>query len=112
MLISFSGMEYAVRYQHEKFGGNLKPGDHILTNHPLAGGTHLPDITIITPVWDGEGKNIVFYVASRGHHGKHEPLLVSFHYLSCHSNKNQLKLAASPQDLCLQTAKCYTRKVP
>ncbi|KAJ5484299.1 Hydantoinaseoxoprolinase N-terminal [Penicillium expansum] len=67
--VHLGSMEYAVRYQHEKFGGNLKPGDHILTNHPLAGGTHLPDITIVTPVWDGEGKNIIFYVASRGHHG-------------------------------------------
>lgn len=65
-----SGMEYAVRYQHEQYGVDLKPGDHILTNHPLAGGTHLPDITIVTPVWDGEGTNIIFYVASRGHHGK------------------------------------------
>ncbi|KAJ5607723.1 hypothetical protein N7537_004342 [Penicillium hordei] len=63
-------MEYAVRYQHEKPGGNLKLADHILTNHPLAGGTHLPDITIVTPVWDGEGKNIIFYVASRGHHAE------------------------------------------
>jgi 5-oxoprolinase (ATP-hydrolysing) len=68
-----SGMEYAVRYQHEQYGGSLKPGDHILTNHPLAGGTHLPDITIITPVWDHEGKHIVFYVASRGHHGEFDP---------------------------------------
>jgi 5-oxoprolinase (ATP-hydrolysing) len=65
-------MEYAVRYQHEQYGSSLKPGDHILTNHPLAGGTHLPDITIITPVWDRAGKHIVFYVASRGHHGKYD----------------------------------------
>lgn len=65
-----TGMEYAVRYQHEKYGGQLRPGDHICTNHPLAGGTHLPDITIITPVWDIDGKSIIFYVASRGHHGK------------------------------------------
>jgi 5-oxoprolinase (ATP-hydrolysing) len=63
-------MEYAVRHQHEQYEGNLKPGDHILTNHPLAGGTHLPDITIITPVWDHNGKKVVFYVASRGHHGE------------------------------------------
>lgn len=72
-------MEYAVRYQHDQFGGNLKPGDHILTNHPLAGGTHLPDITIITPVWDKEGQSIIFYVASRGHHGKFKnPLYSAF----------------------------------
>jgi N-methylhydantoinase B/oxoprolinase/acetone carboxylase alpha subunit len=63
-------MEYAVRYQHEQYSGKLKPGDHILTNHPLAGGTHLPDITIVTPVWDKGGTRIIFYVASRGHHGK------------------------------------------
>lgn len=69
-LTSFLGMEYAVRYQHEQYRGNLKPGDHILTNHPLAGGTHLPDITIITPVWDHQDSTIIFYVASRGHHGK------------------------------------------
>lgn len=38
----------------------------ILANHPKAGGTHLPDMTIITPVF--EGGIPVFYVASRGHH--------------------------------------------
>ena len=37
---------------------------------PLAGGTHLPDITVITPVFDSEGKNISFYTASRGHHSE------------------------------------------
>lgn len=105
-------MEYAVRHQHEKFGGNLKPGDHILTNHPLAGGTHLPDITIVTPVWDGEGKNIVFYVASRGHHGKQEAVLFLLYYSPCRFNQNQLKSVGSPRDLCLQTARCCTKKVP
>lgn len=38
-------------------------------NSPLAGGTHLPDITVITPVFDNEGK-ISFYTASRGHHSE------------------------------------------
>ncbi|GLA19998.1 hypothetical protein AnigIFM62618_008124 [Aspergillus niger] len=68
--VHLGSMEYAVRYQHEQYGGDLKPGDHILTNHPLAGGTHLPDITIITPVWDQQGSKIIFYVASRGHHAE------------------------------------------
>ncbi|KAL4862332.1 hypothetical protein BDV12DRAFT_190493 [Aspergillus spectabilis] len=68
--VHLGSMEYAVRYQHQQYSGNLKPGDHILTNHPLAGGTHLPDITIITPVWNQEGKRIIFYVASRGHHAE------------------------------------------
>ncbi|KAL2845258.1 Hydantoinase B/oxoprolinase-domain-containing protein [Aspergillus pseudoustus] len=68
--VHLGSMEYAVRYQHEQYSGNLKPGDHILTNHPLAGGTHLPDITIVTPVWNKEGTRIIFYVASRGHHAE------------------------------------------
>ncbi|KAL4909610.1 hypothetical protein BDW74DRAFT_186153 [Aspergillus multicolor] len=68
--VHLGSMEYAVRYQHEKYQGDLKPGDHILTNHPLAGGTHLPDITIVTPVWDRAGTRIIFYVASRGHHAE------------------------------------------
>ncbi|QKX53922.1 uncharacterized protein TRUGW13939_01002 [Talaromyces rugulosus] len=68
--VHLGSMEYAVRYQHEKYLGKLRPGDHICTNHPLAGGTHLPDITIITPVWDADGKEITFYVASRGHHAE------------------------------------------
>lgn len=37
-----------------------------MTNHPAAGGAHLPDVTVISPVWE-MGKPI-FYVASRGHH--------------------------------------------
>ena len=45
----------------------LQPGDVLASNHPqLAGGSHLPDITVITPVFS-EGA-IVFFVASRGHH--------------------------------------------
>lgn len=68
--VHLGSMEYAVRYQHERLQGQLKPGDHICTNHPIAGGTHLPDITIITPVWDDAGDGIIFYVASRGHHAE------------------------------------------
>jgi 5-oxoprolinase (ATP-hydrolysing) len=68
--VHLGSMEYAVRYQHDRLKGQLKPGDHLCTNHPLAGGTHLPDITIISPVWDDDGKEIIFYVASRGHHAE------------------------------------------
>jgi N-methylhydantoinase B len=39
----------------------------ILSNNPYNGGTHLPDVTAITPVFDEDGKQIIFYVASRGH---------------------------------------------
>ncbi|KAL0253232.1 hypothetical protein SLS55_010204 [Diplodia seriata] len=68
--VHLGSMEYAVRYQHEQLGPSLKPGDVICSNHPIAGGTHLPDITIITPIWDAAGHAIIFYVASRGHHAE------------------------------------------
>jgi 5-oxoprolinase (ATP-hydrolysing) len=48
--------------------GNLLPGDVLVSNHPEAGGAHLPDVTVITPVFDSTGQEIAFYVASRGHH--------------------------------------------
>jgi 5-oxoprolinase (ATP-hydrolysing) len=48
--------------------GEMKPGDSFMLNAPYNGGTHLPDITVITPVFDDAGKEILFYVASRGHH--------------------------------------------
>ncbi len=46
----------------------IKPGDVYCLNAPYNGGTHLPDITVCTPVFDPEEKNILFWVASRGHH--------------------------------------------
>ncbi len=46
----------------------LAPGDVYVLNDPYAGGTHLPDITVITPVFDVEGREILFFVGSRGHH--------------------------------------------
>lgn len=45
----------------------LQPGDVYLSNNPYNGGTHLPDVTVITPLFDSAGKEILFYVASRGH---------------------------------------------
>ncbi len=45
----------------------MSSGDHVVLNDPYAGGTHLPDITFVSPVCDGEGKPI-FYVANRAHH--------------------------------------------
>jgi 5-oxoprolinase (ATP-hydrolysing) len=65
-------------------GGAMKPGDVYVLNDPYHGGTHLPDITVVTPVFDErrggeraaerdhgrEGAEILFYVASRGHHAE------------------------------------------
>jgi len=47
--------------------GKMKPGDVYVLNAPYNGGTHLPDVTVITPVFGAE-KEILFYVGSRGHH--------------------------------------------
>jgi 5-oxoprolinase (ATP-hydrolysing) len=59
-------MSTCVRKQAEIWKGKLKKGDVLVSNHPMYGGTHLPDITVITPAFSGA--TIVFYVASRAHH--------------------------------------------
>ncbi|WP_437493923.1 hydantoinase B/oxoprolinase family protein [Sorangium sp. So ce1014] len=46
----------------------MKPGDVVVLNDPYHGGTHLPDVTVVTPVWNEQGARVLFYVASRGHH--------------------------------------------
>ncbi|MDO9412738.1 MAG: hydantoinase B/oxoprolinase family protein [Pseudolabrys sp.] len=48
--------------------GKIAPGDVYAINAPYNGGTHLPDITVCTPVFDDKKKTILFWVASRGHH--------------------------------------------
>ncbi|MFC9893269.1 hydantoinase B/oxoprolinase family protein [Nocardia sp. NPDC127579] len=48
----------------------MRPGDTYAVNDPYHGGTHLPDVTVITPVFDDAGTHILFYVASRGHHAE------------------------------------------
>src|SRR5436190_19837070 len=48
--------------------GKIAPGDVYVINAPYNGGTHLPDITVCTPVFDDKKKSILFWVASRGHH--------------------------------------------
>ncbi len=49
-------------------GATLRPGDAVALNDPSNGGTHLPDITVITPVFGPDGGAIRFFVGSRGHH--------------------------------------------
>lgn len=46
--VHLGSMQFAVRYQHQKWQGNLKDGDVLVANHPSCGGTHLPDITVST----------------------------------------------------------------
>lgn len=69
--VHLGAMSAAVKYQIKHFMESksemLEEGDVLISNHPqLAGGSHLPDITVITPVFDRN--DIVFFVASRGHH--------------------------------------------
>lgn len=64
--VHLGAMQDAVRYQIRTLGEDWHKGEVILSNHPQAGGSHLPDITVITPVYHED--RVVFYVASRGHH--------------------------------------------
>jgi 5-oxoprolinase (ATP-hydrolysing) len=64
--VHLGAMSEAVKEQIRRRKGELVPGDVLVSNHPAAGGSHLPDITVITPVFrEGE---IIFWVAARGHH--------------------------------------------
>ena len=47
---------------------DIRPGEVHALNAPYNGGTHLPDITVVSPVFDDAGKEVLFWVASRGHH--------------------------------------------
>lgn len=65
--IHLGAMSFAVKAQKDLWDGKLEQGDVLVTNHPCAGGSHLPDITVITPVIDDLGQ-VLFWTASRGHH--------------------------------------------
>ncbi|XP_054270976.1 5-oxoprolinase-like [Macrosteles quadrilineatus] len=66
--VHLGAMQETVQYQMKVVGDNFKEGDVILSNHPKAGGSHLPDLTVITPVFYKTVDKPVFFVASRGHH--------------------------------------------
>ena len=67
MPVHLGSMDMSVRSVLQAFGGTMQPGDVFALNAPYNGGTHLPDITVVTPVF-GEGGELLFFVASRGHH--------------------------------------------
>jgi 5-oxoprolinase (ATP-hydrolysing) len=66
--VHLGAMGESVRTVLERRGSTLRPGDVVALNNPYNGGTHLPDVTVITPVFDTTGKEILFFVGSRGHH--------------------------------------------
>ncbi|MGW6152729.1 hydantoinase B/oxoprolinase family protein [Streptomyces sp. NPDC055144] len=68
--VHLGSMGTSVKEVIRRRGTRMRPGDTYAVNDPYHGGTHLPDVTVITPVFDTEGERILFYVASRGHHAE------------------------------------------
>ncbi len=66
--VHLGSMSEAIRTVIKLNINDIFPGDVFVLNAPFNGGTHLPDVTVITPVFDNDGKQITFFVASRGHH--------------------------------------------
>jgi 5-oxoprolinase (ATP-hydrolysing) len=65
--VHLGSMDRSVETIRREVGANLRPGDVWMLNAPYNGGTHLPDITVVTPVFGADGE-IEFFVAARGHH--------------------------------------------
>jgi 5-oxoprolinase (ATP-hydrolysing) len=68
MPVHLGSMDRAVETVIRENAGRIAPGDVYVINAPYNGGTHLPDITVCTPVFDDARAQILFWVASRGHH--------------------------------------------
>ncbi len=70
MPVHLGSMGTSVQEVIRRREGRMRPGDVYAINDPYHGGTHLPDVTVITPVFAERGEEILFYVASRGHHAE------------------------------------------
>ena len=71
MPVHLGSMGESIRTVIARNVGQMTPGDVYVLNDPYHGGTHLPDVTVVTPVWvdaASAGSAPLFYVASRGHH--------------------------------------------
>ncbi|MFJ1298693.1 hydantoinase B/oxoprolinase family protein [Pseudomonadota bacterium AL_CKDN230030165-1A_HGKHYDSX7] len=68
MPVHLGSMGESIKTVMNANAGAMHPGDAYVVNDPYHGGTHLPDVTVITPVFDRAGKEILFFVGSRGHH--------------------------------------------
>jgi len=68
MPVHLGSMGESVRTVIERRTGTMRPGDAFALNAPYAGGTHLPDVTVIMPVFTASSSEPMFYVAARGHH--------------------------------------------
>jgi 5-oxoprolinase (ATP-hydrolysing) len=70
MPVHLGSMGESIKMVIKRNRGRIRRGDVYVLNDPYHGGTHLPDITVVTPVFAPEGDDIWFYVASRGHHAE------------------------------------------
>jgi 5-oxoprolinase (ATP-hydrolysing) len=68
MPVHLGSMGASVAAVRDTHGAEMRPGDSFLVNSPYHGGTHLPDVTVVTPVFDAAGGSIKFFAASRAHH--------------------------------------------
>jgi len=68
MPVHLGSMGESIKTVMRENAGRMRAGDVYVLNDPYNGGTHLPDVTVISPVFDEAGQDILFYVGSRGHH--------------------------------------------
>ncbi|RTZ48280.1 5-oxoprolinase [Candidimonas sp. SYP-B2681] len=68
MPVHLGSMSESIKTVMRENEGRMQAGDAYVVNDPYHGGTHLPDVTVITPVFDRAGVDILFFVGSRGHH--------------------------------------------
>ncbi|MGB3289923.1 MAG: hydantoinase B/oxoprolinase family protein [Burkholderiaceae bacterium] len=68
MPVHLGSMSESIKTVMRENAGRMQTGDAYVVNDPYHGGTHLPDVTVITPVFDRAGERLLFFVGSRGHH--------------------------------------------
>ncbi|HKU45183.1 MAG TPA: hydantoinase B/oxoprolinase family protein, partial [Polyangiales bacterium] len=68
MPVHLGSMSESIKTVIARNAGRIRPGDVYMLNDPYNGGTHLPDVTVVMPVYDASGSRSLFYVAARGHH--------------------------------------------
>jgi len=66
--VHLGSMSESIKTVVARNAGTMQPGDVYVLNDPYHGGTHLPDVTVVTPVWNEANDAVLFYVGSRGHH--------------------------------------------
>ena len=67
MPVHLGSMSESIKTVIRENEATMKPGDVYMLNAPYNGGTHLPDVTVIAPVYDESDSEVLFYTASRGH---------------------------------------------